>query len=101
MFSHETRSSIVVDDELQGLVEEAVLAIAVPVLVRALFESNRGSIVKTNDKGRRLNCFQGGFVYWASLDEVVACLERVSQFKSAKIWAGFDVRMSTHHDVVK
>lgn len=101
MFSHETGSSIVVDDELQRLVEEAVLAIAVPVLVCAFFEGNRRSIIQTDDKGGGFNCFQGGFVDWAGLDEVVACLDIVSPVKPTKIWAGSDIRMSTHHDVVR
>lgn len=101
MFSHETGSPIVVDDELQRLVEEAVLTVTVPVLVCALFECNRGSVVKADNKGGCLNCFQGGFVYRASLDEVVACLELVSQFNQAKVWAGSDVHMSTRHDVVR
>jgi hypothetical protein len=57
MFSHKPGSSIVIDDELQRFVEEAVLTVTVPVLVCALFEGDRRSIIETDDEGRGFNCF--------------------------------------------
>jgi hypothetical protein len=45
VLTHESCGAILIDDELEGLVEEAVLTVSVPVLVRTLLEGNWRSIV--------------------------------------------------------
>lgn len=55
VLAHETGGAVLVDDELHGNVIPAVLAVAVPVLVRALLEGDRRGIVKADGEGRGLD----------------------------------------------
>jgi hypothetical protein len=50
VFTLETRCTIIIDDELQWLVEPAVLAVTMPVLVCTLFECDWSSIVEADDE---------------------------------------------------
>lgn len=54
VLAHEARGAVVVDDELERLVEPAVGAVAVPVLVGAFLERDRGGVVEADDE-------RGGF----------------------------------------
>lgn len=72
VLAHEAGGSVVVDDELYGFVEPAVLAITVPVLVRALLEGNGGGIVKADDERGRLNGLQRLSVGGVGLEEDLA-----------------------------
>lgn len=58
----EACSAIVVNDELEGLVEPAVGAITVPVLMGTLLKGNWGGVVKADDKRGGLDGFDGGGV---------------------------------------
>ena len=62
VFAYEARSAVFVNDKFKGFVVPAILAVAVPVLVGALFESDRGRIVKANNEGGSLDCLEGGRV---------------------------------------
>jgi len=48
MLSHETSRAVLVDDELEGFVIPAVLAVAMPILVGTLFKGDGGGIVKAD-----------------------------------------------------
>jgi len=48
VLSHETSAAVLVDDELEGFVVPAVLAVAVPVLMGALFEGDRGGVIEAD-----------------------------------------------------
>jgi hypothetical protein len=45
VLAHETRSAIVIDDELKGLVEPAIASITMPVLMSPLLQSDWTSII--------------------------------------------------------
>lgn len=47
---------------MEGLVEPAVRAVAVPILMRTLFQGDRGGIVKTDNERSGLDGFEGRFV---------------------------------------
>jgi hypothetical protein len=55
VLAHEARRAVLVDDELQRLVVEAVLTVAVPVLVGALLAGDWGLLVEADDEGRGLD----------------------------------------------
>lgn len=63
MLAHEARGTVVVDDELDGLVVPAVLAVAVPVLVGALFKGDGGAVVEADDEGRGFDELEGSLVF--------------------------------------
>jgi hypothetical protein len=55
VFTHEAGRAIVIDDELEWLVKPPVAAVAVPVLVCALFKRDWGGIVEADKKGSGLD----------------------------------------------
>ena len=69
VLAHEAGGSIVVDDELKRLVKPAVLAIAVPVLMSALFKSYRVSLIQADHEGGGLNGLKGGLVLRAGIEK--------------------------------
>lgn len=62
MLACEARGTVFVDDELQGFVEPAVLPVAVPVGVGAIFEGDGGCIVEADDEGGGFYGVEGGSV---------------------------------------
>ena len=74
MLSHEACHAVVAYDELQWLVEPAVAAVAMPELMGALFEGNRGVVVEADDEGGGFDGFEGGAVGGAGGDESFSSL---------------------------
>jgi len=72
VLAHEAGGGIVVDDELQRLVEPAVAAVAVPVLVRALLQGHRGGVVQADEEAGRLDLAQGLLVGRVGRQQLVA-----------------------------
>lgn len=62
VFAEETGGTIVVDNELKGFVVPAILAVAMPVLMCAFFESYGCGVIEANDEGGGLDGFEGGGV---------------------------------------
>ncbi len=69
MLAEETGGAIFVDDEFEGLVIPTILAVAVPILVGALFEGDGGGVIETDNEGGGLDCFQGGGVRGVGREE--------------------------------
>lgn len=71
VLTHETSSAVVIDDELQGLVEPAVHAIAVPVLVSPLLQGHGGGVVEADDKAAGLDVAQSLLVRGAGCQQLL------------------------------
>lgn len=74
VFALETRRAVVVNDELQRFVEPAVSTVSVPELARTLLESDWRSIVQTDNKRRRFDVLDRGFVSFIGVEEAFASL---------------------------
>jgi hypothetical protein len=68
----EARGTVLVDDELEGLVEPAVATVTVPVLASALVESDGCCIVETDNERGGLNLLEGSFIGRVGLDQTFA-----------------------------
>ncbi len=64
VFAEETGGAVLIDDEFERFVVPPILPVAVPVLVRALFEGNRRGIVKAHNKGGRFDGFECSGIGW-------------------------------------
>lgn len=69
VFAEETGGAVLIDDEFKRFVVPPILSVAVPVLVRALFEGNRRGIVKAHNKGGRLDGFECSGIGWVGRKE--------------------------------
>lgn len=72
VFAHEAGGAVVVDDELEVLIEPTVTAVAVPVLMGALFECDWGGIVEADYERGRFDSLERSCVRGVGSDQGLA-----------------------------